>query len=65
MNGVGIKAGCVIHGPDGQGYCVTRTPEIGDLIKAADFAPFGGAPEPKDGDDMPPWLRDWLAGMLQ
>lgn len=47
----------IFHGPDGQGYRVTRDCVAGEFIKPDMFEPFGGAPEPKGGEVMPEWLH--------
>ncbi len=51
-----IRKGQKIHGPDEQGYEVTRDINYGDVIHVSDFKPFGGAPEPEAGMQMPDWL---------
>jgi len=51
-----FKKGHEFHGPDGQGYRLTRDVESGEIILSSDLEPFGGAPEPKPGDPIPEWL---------
>jgi hypothetical protein len=62
---MGIKAGEIIEGPDGQGYRVTRDIQIAQPVLITDLEPFGGAPEPKDYHVMPPWLAKWFEGKMQ
>ncbi len=52
------KAGTKLIGPDGMGYTLTRDVAFGDIMLASDFAPFGGAPEPVNGQERPPWFED-------
>lgn len=56
-----IEKGTVIDGPDGQGYRVTRNVKEGDFVLPTDFEPFGGAPEPKGGEQIAGFLAYWLA----
>lgn len=51
-----MKAGTILHGPDGQGYRLTRDFNVGDVATAYHFEPVGGAPEPVAGEVMPSWL---------
>lgn len=55
-----IRKGQKIHGPDGQGYEVTRDINYGDAVKSDDFVSFGGAPDPHPGSLMPAWLKTAL-----
>lgn len=58
--GMIIKKGEMVERPDGSGYEITRDIFHGDHILASDFRPFGGAPEPKAGDEPPRWLMKWF-----
>lgn len=60
-----IPKGTVIQGPDGQGYRITRDIELYDLVKAADFEAFGGAPEPRGGERMPIWVTRFIGTAKQ
>lgn len=51
----------IFHGPDGQGYRITRDCTPGEPITADMLEPFGGAPEPKAGGSIPLWLAKQLA----
>lgn len=51
-----LKQGHEFHGPDGQGYRLTRDVQTGEAIMADTFKPFGGAPPPQAGHSMPQWL---------
>jgi hypothetical protein len=51
----------IFHGPDGQGYRVTRDCVPGEFIAPEMFEPLGGATEPKGGDPLPAWLAEQLA----
>ena len=59
-DGVAIRAGVTIHGPDGQAYHLARDLCIGETITPEHFEPIGGAPEPKPGQMMPGWLWAFL-----
>ena len=52
--------GLKIHGPDGMGYEITRDLVRHTAIMAADFKAFGGAPEPRTGEQVPIWLSEPL-----
>lgn len=60
-----IPAGHIFHGPDGQGYRLTRDVQTGDDIMAKDFEPFGGAPKPESHTSMPRWLQHELAVLYE
>lgn len=51
-----LPKGHVFHGPDGQGYRLTRDVQTGDPILADMFEAFGGAPVSESGKQMPNWL---------
>lgn len=51
-----FEKGHVFHGPDEQGYILTRDVFTGDLLKNTDVLPFGGAPEPVAGEVIIEWL---------
>jgi len=55
-----LKAGHKFEGPDGQGYILTRDVHEADYILDTDFAPYGGAPEPKPGEAITDWLAEAL-----
>lgn len=59
------KAGTVFNGPDGQGYTLRIDVEFGQAMRASDLAPFGGAPQPKEGEPSPTWLRRQLQESTQ
>lgn len=56
--------GHIICGPNGQGYRLTRDVFPGDAVKASDFEPFGGAPEPKQNEPMVDWLAEAVFGEM-
>lgn len=45
------------HGPDGQGYRLTRDVDVYEMVMADQFEAFGGAPKPVSGEVMPEWLH--------
>lgn len=51
-----LPAGTVISGPGGMGYRLTREVHAGDPVRATDCQAFGGAPVPKAGEAVEPWL---------
>lgn len=51
-----LHKGQKIYGPDEQGYELTRDIVHGDNLKDTDFKPFGGAHDPRPGEQMPEWL---------
>ena len=48
--------GHTFNGPNGMGYRLLRDVYLTDQIMPDQFEAFGGAPEPKLWDKMPPWL---------
>lgn len=60
------KKGHVFHGPNGQGYRVTRDCAPATLIRADDFEPFGGA-ERLGSSAMVPlaMFPPWMAAQMQ
>lgn len=50
------RKGHKFHGPDGQGYELTRDVNIGELMSTSDFREFGGAPVLIEGEAPPYWL---------
>lgn len=51
----------IFHGPDGQGYRVTRDCFLGDPVTPDLFEPIGGAPHQGAGGLITPWLAAQLA----
>lgn len=53
-----FEKGHIFLGPDGSGYILTRPVKAGDYVLASDFEPFGNAPEPVTGREMPRYLAE-------
>lgn len=51
-----IKAGTIIHGPDGMAYRVTRDVQYGDALKPDTLEPMNGAPAISPGDRVSAWV---------
>ncbi len=51
-----FRAGHVFKGPEGEGYLLLRDALPGELIRAVDLKPIGGAPKPEPNQLMPVWL---------
>lgn len=51
-----LKKGHEFHGPDGQGYRLTKDAREGDEMSTEYFEAFGGAPEPEPLQPWPEWL---------
>lgn len=56
------KSGHEFHGPDGQGYRLTRDVHFGDAVLPGMLEPFGGAPDPEYGEMLQPWLARQVCG---
>lgn len=55
-----LEKGYKFVGPEGQGYRLTRDVSSGDVMLASDFEPYGGAPQPVFGGQLPDFLTERL-----
>jgi hypothetical protein len=61
MTTVLFRAGHRFEAPDKKsGYVLMRPLRRGDAPCASDFRPYGGAPRPVVGDQLPWWLHNQL-----
>jgi hypothetical protein len=60
-----FKKGRRFIGPGGQAYELLQDAEDNAPIMADQFKAIGGAPEPRDGEDMPLWLSLQLGVTMQ
>jgi hypothetical protein len=60
MDDILIYRDTIVHGPDGQGYRITRNVRRGEPVCTTDFEALNGAPQPKPNEPMPDWLARFV-----